>query len=762
MSQVRYIFLSHSSDDKPHVEALKEKLEQNPLAKQHNIKGWLDKDNLESGSFTDQFAKAILSDQTVAFILFVPVDAVSGYVKHEVQKAFDRKLNDDKIGKVFPVLPVYPKTANERCKLPEFISDLMFRENILTDDDKINTILKDVVAAITTNENAADKNKLNDGVVAVTSQSQLTNETLNLPLSEQWLCYDLNRQNDQVIVTSPDKPTFTTQIPIKPLLADFPADDLATQLFPDAFTENGDAPQRLRVRTDDPKLAMLPWGQLHSDTVIESSSLSTHYRPGFDALNVTNPLLVIKSELQLKKNTIKTNTHYRLLHEYFNAYLNIRGPIPLVNNRKSLINALEHHKPDFLYFCASVKNGQLQLDVSEFQGVNEKTTLSLEELGQCLVDAEIRPVVVISLIGEALGHYPKVLTENCRMLWVQSTAMQVKSKLKALEDILANTLEQLPQSNDLVTLIRDVSASDRTIQQNLWVYGQSPQIDIKNLKLIHRLRAALLRVLLGREDLKDKLYSQIKKPEQLNQSSCLAYVVTGDETSCPFDVPAQLQQRLDGDDANEKDNSLPLISFPMAFTVEADEDPLETLIDIFDGCLIDRSSEIADTFYKERKRRGYLESNCAIVINWNMTLPEQSAVVLDGWLKAWAELIRDEILPYIPPQTILLNALCIQTEDPELAQQVQDTANKTLQPYKREGIRLIRIVDALGKLKDFEISDFFEDNQHWQENLKFDTYNIDLYDYSDWVYQRSGKGEFDATVRTIWQQYQNLYNDYRA
>ena len=757
MSQVRYIFLSHNSVDKPDVELLAEKLEKHPLATKNNIKVWLDKNNLEHGAYTDQFAKAIKSDTACAFLLFVPADEIRGYVKHEIQIAFNRKMNDDKAHKIFPILPVYPQTVGERRPLPDPLSDHQYRENINSDDGKIEAILNDVIKAISENlkVTTSPKGEAGANLKIPTELAASQNHTLLLDHAEQWLCFDLSREDGAVTATSVDDDTKITQIPEQEVFNQFSSTDLASQLFPSAFPEKGDAPKRLRIRTNDSDLAMLPWAQLHAETVVEVSSVSTHYRPDFNKLNITTPLVVIPEEPQ----KLKPSTHYRLLHEYFNGYLNIRGPIPRVTNRKSLKRELEHQKPDFLYFYGSIKRGKIILDASNTPSPDEDTNLTLEELGEWIKDAKLRPVVVISLIGEELKHYPRVLAENCRVLWVQSTASKISSKSKDLEDILANTLERLGQESDLVTLINESFSKDRTIKQHLWVYGQSPEIDTKNLQLIHRLRAALLRVMLGREDLKGKLYSEIQKPEHLSTRNCLAYVVTGDNAACPFDVPAQLQQRLDKDDA---ENSLQLINFPLSLTVDIDADPEDAFAELFEGSLLDRSGHIEETFHNELMRRGLLEVNCGIAINWSINLPENASVVLADWLTAWANLIRDEITPYVPERTLLINALCIQTANPEMAQQLQDTANKTLQKYRREGVRLIRISEALGKLQDYEIIDFFEDNPHWQETLKFDTYTIDPDEYTDWVYQRSNQGEFEETVKLIWQQYQNDYNDYKA
>ena len=117
------------------------------------------------------------------------------------------------------------------------------------------------------------------------------------------------------------------------------------------------------------------------------------------------------------------------------------------------------------------------------------------------------------------------------------------------------------------------------------------------------------------------------------------------------------------------------------------------------------------------------------------------------------------IADYIPPRTIMLGALCIEVEDQAVAQLVQDSANRSLQNLRNYDIRLIRVREALGKLYEDEIEDFFYANTHWRSHLKLDTYGIDISRYAAWVYDRTA-GEFDATVNELWRQYQNNYQDY--
>ena len=738
MSEPRYIFLSHNSDDKPDVEKLVHLIENHKLAKDHKLKVWLDKNDLEHGvQYTNQFSRYIKHASTCAFILFMPIKAIRAYVDYEVNVAFDRQMNDKNDGKRFPLLPVYPLSSDLRQKLPEVISTYNYRENVLKDDSAIEAIISDALGLKKKSKQQPEE-RANDSPV------------LDIPRAEQWLCFDLT-VDENTIVSQTESKEHKTELPLDMLL-DTSQDQrklvtLMRQLFPSVFSEALDAPKRLRIRTDTPELAMLPWARLHEETVVELSPLATYYRPNFDSLNVSSPLVIIPHE----PSEIASNPHYRLLQEYCQGYFNIRGPITRVTNTKSLKQSINDDKPDFIYLYARVSGEYIQLD--ESLG-NEQ--LTLEQLGGWIKAAEIRPMVVLSMLGSELSKYPATLAKQCRLLWVQSTKSNLIAKSQQIEDNLANTLELLKQDTDLVKNI-NTNFSNVRINHNLWVNGQSPLLDTSSYQLSQQLRAALLRVLLGRKGLKNNLYGEIKQIK-LN-GSCVSYAVSGDENACPFDVPTQLQQRLDWDDP---DNGLPIIPFHLPLTISDTIDPFDSIEMLVDSSLMGRAGDIRGTFQGELDRRGLDETECCIALNWNLTVPPKMSVELSAWLKEWSEFMKREVIDDIPPNVLLLNAICLQVADLGTAQEVQDTANNELQQLRRQGIGLIRVEDALGKLKSFEISDFFEDNPNWREALKLDTYDINPYDYADWVHLHSNQGEFEQTVKLIWQQYQQNYEDFRA
>jgi len=113
---------------------------------------------------------------------------------------------------------------------------------------------------------------------------------------------------------------------------------------------------------------------------------------------------------------------------------------------------------------------------------------------------------------------------------------------------------------------------------------------------------------------------------------------------------------------------------------------------------------------------------------------------------------------------VLVSAACIQVLDAENDgdyQQIQDRANRIIHNNAQCPLHPIRIPDALGKLRAYEIEDFLRNNIHWRQELQLDQYNIVPYEYAEWVFEQA-KGDFDTTVRMVWQQYQRGYEDYLA
>jgi hypothetical protein len=516
-----------------------------------------------------------------------------------------------------------------------------------------------------------------------------------------------------------------------------------------------DASIRIRIMTDDPELAMFPWQQAQpqgtSGWIVETGPLLRRYLPGFTPHSLSTPLLVIPAE---HRHDIAGDKHFALMQEYVASYLDIRGPIPRVSSPAQLQREITLHQPDLLYLYAKCEGTALLLD-SDY-GADDK--LPLETLGNWLKEAEIRPVVILSLIGNGLASYPQSLADNSRLLWIQHTRRL--SRIDDLEENLAGILEGLAQNPDLAALILQSSQnSPRELKSHLWLNGRTPTIDLASdaARRSRQLRAALLKVMLGRTELKERMFSSIYRSEYINNSAFLVYAVCGDEMACPFDFPAQLQQRLQWDDL---EHNLPVIPFYFHLDINPDEDAFDTIDTALSEGILHGSSDIGLIFQRELARRGLLNRDCCISLNWLIRTTTDRQDMIQNWLKVWAEILCSDFAPVVPTRTVLVSAACLQLSSSVADYQtIQDIANRTLSMESPCPLRLIRIRNALGKLEPDEISDFLQDNQRWRQELRLDEFKIQPYDYADWVYAQA-KGDFDSTVRLVWQQYQHEYQLY--
>ncbi len=144
-TQIKYLFLSHNSLDKPEVESFIQQLENHPLAQQHNLKVWLDKNSLNNNSgFPAQLADAI-HYETCAFVLYLSQHPISEWVLDEINHAKKRNVDDRKQGGSYPIIPVCSSSSENSPELPAMISTFSFMENVYegenVDNDKIGHII---------------------------------------------------------------------------------------------------------------------------------------------------------------------------------------------------------------------------------------------------------------------------------------------------------------------------------------------------------------------------------------------------------------------------------------------------------------------------------------------------------------------------------------------------------------------------------------------------------------------------------------------
>ncbi|MBU0654548.1 MAG: toll/interleukin-1 receptor domain-containing protein [Gammaproteobacteria bacterium] len=765
IAPVRYLFLSHNSTDKPGVERFAETLENRPLAKAHKLKVWLDKNNLQHGvQYTNQFAANINHPDTCAFVLFMPREAIRAYVQYEINIALDRHLNDQNAGKRFPILPIYPGARTGRVELPENIRTFNYREFVDDDLQKIDAIIADAlglnlpVGASPAGDISAGHEESPAGQAPTRKQQDGY---------DRWLSFVLTRQGENIQAEDDNGNISTLPLAELPEM-DSPAAKLTplTRLLLDrdwhSLQLDGQK-LRLRIMTDDPQLAMLPWQRLpHPQTgqslldcgcMVETGPVQGRsYRSGFTDIAPHTPLLVIPSHHQ---HEIAGDKHYGLVQSYLDAYLDIHGLIPRVTNPQALQRELRLHQPDLLYIYARFDGQRLQLD----SGIDGEDSVSLQTLGAWISAADIHPVIVINLIGGTLEHYPQALVKPARLVWIQATS-RIR-KLNDLERNLAQVLEHSARNPDLSSLIMQQAAHCHLGMQNLlWLNGQTPSLNTGSThKRAQQLRAALLKVMLGRGDLKDRMAGGIYR--HLNQRIPLTtYAMTGDAKACPHDVPEQIKQRLQWDDP---ERSLPVVQFYFHITIEPSDD-IEELLDmsISEG-ILHGSDDMEHILTRELERRGLQQQECCIALNWLFRVGSGLETEVPGWLDTWGKLVCEYFGGIRLERAILVNAVCMEVPHETSAASVQAATNKELRNFRNlPGCAMQPIIhkEPLGKLEADEINDFLETSQrYWYNELKLAQYHIDPWEFAEWVAEQTG-GLFEDTVTLIWKQYQRDYQEY--
>ena len=604
---------------------------------------------------------------------------------------------------------------------------------------------------------------------------------------DQWLSFELsleeNENSNQKQLSITDDNNKQTRITLNDLPGEYSSyaqwQEISQALL-SGVSDQGNTTQKLRLRimTNNQSLARLPWHCLpHPDTqkpvldqgwAIEISPVQRRYHPGFNKRSYSQPLLIIPSNYE---HGIAADKHYAQVQSFLSGSLDIYGPIPRITTPKAIKRELELHEPDLIYVYACIEDNRIILDADN-DGLN---TITLQQLGEWIenLTTSINPLVILSLIAkQSIQQYPVTLINNSRLLWILST--QRDDRIADLEKQIFAVIEPLPQNGDISQLINQQSRHlPLGMQSLLWLNGKTPYLstDPSEKRRQQQFRAALLKVMLGRDDLKDQLYGGISK--RLGTSKQLIFAVTGTSQACPFDVPAQIQQRLQW--AN--DRNLPVIPYyfhirlPTSSTENDTKNDtknnLNNMLNLFDKVIKDGilhgSPNIDDIFYQKLEEQGLLQQECCFMINWYFNVSEQQQNRLQLWLQIWSDLICEYFANTTPEKSILVHALCLESPKEELTNKIHKIAYQVLrekaQPPQRCSKQNIIIKHPLGILEPEEISDFFAENKNWFIGLKLDEFKVDAYALAQWVCDKT-QGEFEDTVTLLWKQYQSDYKDF--
>lgn len=261
--QPRYIFLSHNSTDKPEVLKFARQVESHPLARQYKVQIWLDKDSLNNDSgFPRQLVEAIRL-HTCAFALYLTASPITPWIRKEIDHAHKRHVDAQKQGRYYPLIPFYAHKQTDSVPLPLELDDLNTRENVFGDVDQVEQIIRQALGLHRQTNHAAEPLPIDDYSATSSGTGKSSVRPGHQHDYDLWLSFVLTREGNDLLAEDdngqttrqtlyglPDTEASAEQLlPLTRLLLD--KDWRTLQLV--------DLKLRLRIMTDDPQLAMLPW-----------------------------------------------------------------------------------------------------------------------------------------------------------------------------------------------------------------------------------------------------------------------------------------------------------------------------------------------------------------------------------------------------------------------------------------------------------------------------------------------------------------------
>lgn len=520
----------------------------------------------------------------------------------------------------------------------------------------------------------------------------------------------------------------------------------------------------VRIMTDDAQLAILPWQDLphplsdkkiiKTGGMVECGPIMKHYKEGFLKTTLQTPLLVIPTD---NSHQIAYDSHFQLVHEYLHNYLGILpGMIQRATSPESIKQELKLHEPDLIYLYGTVKGNQIRLD-SDFMG---EQTVTLDQLGEWISECQLNPIVIINIRDSVLLDYPENLVTNSRLVWLQQARKRIN--IKRLDERLEKLFESLSGDDDLTASItHHMLNNPLDLPGYLWINSRSLRLTTNSEYITQsgQLRAALLRIMLGRAELKKNIGGDILNSKNLNNRAMLSYVATGMSSSCPFDVPAQIRHFVEFRDSEHSLQVLPYWFHLSPFETEDEFDIYGAIDQVFSESFLNGSWEVNTVLRKVLKKRGMEHADCCIALNWMIRLPEEQLNNLDTWVQQWQEVLCDNFADEVPQRTVVVSALCIEVNKSETLATVHTTVNKALRNSHNCEVRRINNRRPLGSLEAEEISDFLIDQPSWRQKLEIDDHDIDPDEYAEWIVEKTD-GAFEETVTQIWQEYRQGYSNY--
>lgn len=439
-----------------------------------------------------------------------------------------------------------------------------------------------------------------------------------------------------------------------------------------------------------------------------------------------------------------------------------------LRSKQALKHELQIVDTNFIYLYARVEEEQIVLGTTA-NGATEK--LSLQEFAQYLQFKGQMPVVFLVLCGDIKPEaIPAAFKNQVSYLWLLILPRYNERYAAELSNISCRLIANIAQQSDINQAIQQLEHAKYSIQTDS--FGATPlqlSVDAESQRTEQQFRAALLRILLGRQDIKSLISDEIRRHAD-NTHIPLLYSIVGNQHSCIFELPQQIKYWAQ---PSLKTSGTHIMNIPLHVDIYEPED--QTAIDEYElryqfNNAQDQSfshqtmQEVIPQLLEEHLK---VHQDRAIVFHWNLSIHTQTTplnAVLQQCLAAWHATLTDIFNHAMREDVVILQALLIQvkgTDDlTKLHKQLQDQLYKLNQ---QTGLfRFIRIRQPLDSLEPFEINDFFKDkdNRAWYDYFRFKPCGIDVEALAQWVCDET-QGEFENVVKTLWEEQQYHYKKFR-
>jgi hypothetical protein len=439
-----------------------------------------------------------------------------------------------------------------------------------------------------------------------------------------------------------------------------------------------DTALRLRVVAQDWTLAGLPWqciahrgqplGKAH--WVIESIASGEAENLSVLEIPIENPLVLAPSDPTLG---IGAARHASEVQDALRALLGGRGEaVTWARTRQELEFHLQQDPPDLIY-CFTCLDGESALTLGRSE--SDRHGLRLEDLARLLQRGETKPLLWMNLIApRALRLSWQTLLPHCRLLLVR------QASLIDSEGASAGTLAWLDRLQEGERTLSALASAEPDPRVTLVHSGAPVRLrlpgaeDLTGATLRARIRAALLRILLGREPEKNLIYGYVKGA---HDGDLLAYVAVGNVQACAHDFPAQVRHRLE----QNLDDGLRIVTQFIPARIRAASAEMD-IARLFKQHLLPTGGALEDALERLVRHPPQDGESVVIALPWLLDLAaDVSLDEVSPWIEEWTRFHAETLIGAVPDRCRVLLGACIAleaTDPPPPEQTVQTWAEQVL------------------------------------------------------------------------------------